>query len=220
MKKSQQEIDLLNLNSGALFNPPRVLITLEAIKKIKAFVNLVSGEINGLGLVERRGNNFVITDAFILKQKVSQASAEINPLALNQYVGECKDPSKLKFQWHSHGEGSVFFSSTDVSTIARWLGDFIISMVVNKKGDYLCRLDLFKPFYLGLKVPLWVIIPVEEELISQCKKEIEAKVEEAGRFSRIARKILKRDRRISNWSSEKELVALRLEDMSFGEEEK
>ena len=220
MKEDQRKMAFLDSGSGALFNPPRVFITLEAVKKIQCFTRLASGEINGLGLVEKRGNDFIITDAFILKQKASGASAEIDPLELNKYVAECEDPSKLTFQWHSHGDMSVFFSPTDVKTIAGYLGDFTISLVINKQGEYLCRLDLFKPFYLGLKATLLVIVPVEEGLLSHCQKEIDAKVDEAGKFSKVARKILKRDRRFSDWTPQKEPVAVPFEDLTFGEEEK
>jgi len=218
MKK--EEISVLNLNSGALSVLPRVFITLEAVKKIQCFTQLASGEINGLGIVEKKRNDFIITNAFILKQKVSRASAEIDPMALNQYVAECEDPSKLVLQWHSHGDGPVYFSRRDIATISGWLGDYIISLVVNKKGDYLCRLDLFKPFYIGLKVPLLVILPLEETLFSYCRKEIELKVEEAGKFSKLIRKILKKDSRIDNRKRKKEPAAIPLENFTFEEEEK
>jgi len=216
MKK--REISFLDLGSGALFNPPRVFITLQAMKKIQCFTLLASGEINGLGSVEKRGNDFIITDAFILKQKTSATSAEIDPMALNKYVGECEDPSKLTFHWHSHVNMTVGFSPDDIGTIAGWLGNYMINLVINKKGDYICRLDLFKPFHLGLKVPLLVILPLEQELLSNCWKEIDSKVEEAGKLSKLARKVLNRDTRFSNRTQEEQPATVALEDLDPKEE--
>jgi len=213
--KENREISLLD-NSDVLEKPPRVFIALEAMKKIQCFNHLVSGEITGLGTVEKRGNDFLITDAFILKQKVSAGSAELDPLALNQFVGKHSDPSKLKFQWHSHGSSSTFFSSTDKDTMKGLFSDFMISLVMNKEGEYRCRLDLYKPFYVGLGVPLLVVLPIEEELQNYCYEEIDQKVEEAG-FSlrrKLPKKLQKvlgvKDSRVKGWSQEKDPVAIPL----------
>lgn len=199
---------ILDIASGALFNSSRALIELGSAMTIHYFTGLASGEINGLGEVEKRGNDFIITKTFILEQKASGARVKIIPMALNRYVAQCEDPGKIKFEWHSHGSGSVFFSEhADIPTIRRWLGDFLISLVVNKRGDYLCRLELFKPFYLCLKIPLLVVIPlgIDQELLSHCRQEITAKVN-IGKLAKIMRAPLKRDNRFSDWVPRRKLV--------------
>lgn len=217
MKRGRETITILDLTSGALSNPPRVFILLEPATRIKYFTHLASGEINGLGSVEKQGNDFLIRDAFILKQRTSGARATIDPMALNRFVAECDDPEEYKFVWHSHGDISAGFSVDDIKTIRRLFGDFAINLVLNKKGEYLCRVDLFKPFYLATLVPLWVIVPVKQELISWCQKEMDSKVKEAGRLSKVARKVFGKDSRFSSRSQEKELMLLPFGELTFRE---
>lgn len=175
-----KEINVLQAKDGG-WQPPKVLISLAAFAKLKAYTHLCPIEINGLGIVERIGNDFFITDIFILKQKVSGNSAEIDDMALNLLLYEVTksggDPAKLRLQWHSHAHFDSFWSADDVETIFDF-GDFMISLVINKQGDYKCRLDLKKPFYLSLDVRLKLLLPSpQDEIIEHCKKEIKEKVE-------------------------------------------
>ena len=204
----------------ALRDPPKVFITLEAITKIKCFVHLASGEINGLGRVEKRKNDLVVVDSFILKQKVSRGDAETDPVALNRFVAEYEDPSKLNFQWHSHVNMRAEFSSTDTDTIKEYPNDFMISLVINKQGEYSCRLDLYKPFYVGFEVPLLVILPVEEKLLKYCQKRMDEEIEEGGIASLkrkaplIIRKSLNfKDTRFSGWNPEKNPAIISLSSL-------
>lgn len=169
----------ISLLEDALFNPPRVCIGLETFKKIHSFVRVARGEVNGMGIVKKIGNDFLISDAFILEQNAGAAHAEIDPMALNRLVAECEDYDKLRFQWHSHVNMPAEFSGVDTATIANYagyFGDFMISFVGNKQGEYSCRLDLFRPFYAGFKVPLTVLVPLEPDLIDRCREEVTHKV--------------------------------------------
>lgn len=168
-----------DLIPDVLENQPRILFDLKPATLIRYFTLLRAGEINGLGLIENKDSDFLVSDAFILDQETNESEAKIDMSAFARYVGECADPSKIAFQWHSHDDGAVFWSShKDIPTINRWLGDFLISMVVNKQGDYLCRLDLYKPFRLSFQVPVFVAIPLEtdQEILSFCRREIATKV--------------------------------------------
>lgn len=160
---------------------PKIYIPLMVLQKIQCYVDLCAHEVNGIGNVERRGNDFWISDVIILKQKATECNVEIDPKALNKYVYDLvvqgKDPSKLKFQWHSHVDMPTFFSTEDIDTIAGYMNDFMVSFVINKAGDYRCRLDLFKPFHLAMEVPVYVAAPpLQTKLISECQDEIKQKV--------------------------------------------
>lgn len=162
---------------------PKVFIEQGAFQKIKCFVDLCKYEINGLGVVERKRNSFIIKDVFTIKQFTDNngAHVETDSKALNLFIYELVknggDASKVKFQWHSHANMSAFFSPEDINTIGCYMNDFMISLVINKHGQYKCRLDLFKPFNLSLEVPLFVKIPLlAPSLIQQCQKEIERNV--------------------------------------------
>ena len=162
---------------------PRVFITQLAIQKIKCFVDLCKYEINGFGIVQREGNDFVIEDVFLLKQYTSSFDlrVDVDPKALNDFiyylVKNNEDASLIRLQWHSHVHAPVIFSGRDIDTIGGYMNDYMISLVMNKYGEYNCRLDLFKPFYLSLEVPLVVKIPLlDEELVRQCQEEMRANV--------------------------------------------
>lgn len=163
---------------------PRVIIKLQALQKIKCFADICPGEVNGFGLVDRRGNDFIIKDAFLIRQTAGFANVETDPKALNLFIYELAkaggDPSQITFQWHSHGNGGVFFSGEDVGTIGGYLNDHMASMVINKRGDIRCRLDLFKPFSLSLEVLLMVEISRPEDgMIRKCQEEVRKNVRTA-----------------------------------------
>lgn len=202
----------------AVENRPRVLFKLKPATMIHYFTCLRAGEINGLGLVEKQGNDFLVPEVFILDQETNENEANIVGLSFARYVDQCEDPSKILLQWHSHDDGTVFWSAhKDIPTIKRWLGDFLISMVVNKQGDYLCRLDLFKPFRLSLQMPVFVAVPLEvdQKILSLCKGEIASKVKiltEAVKVRKTlnpAKAVLKNPKKIwkprlfSDWTPEK-----------------
>jgi hypothetical protein len=129
--------------------PPQVFIAPFAFQKLRLYIELCPMEIGGLGAVERSGPNFVITDLFILSQKVSPAETELDPAAifdiLQSCVAEGRDPASLCFWWHSHAEMDVEWSETDERTIESFPGDFMLSLVGNKGGAFACRLDILHP---------------------------------------------------------------------------
>lgn len=132
------------------FPDVQVIINREAYEKLKSFVLSVNTEITGLGIVKRKGDIFYIPEIFLLEQIVSSASAELDPVAIaklmNRLIKEQRDPSKLKFWWHSHASMNPFWSVTDHNTCERFENkEFSISLVINKRLEYLCRLDLYQP---------------------------------------------------------------------------
>lgn len=158
---------------------PQVSITLEAFRKLKCFADLCPFEINGLGMVVRAGNDFTINEVFLLKQytDTNGCHVELDDKALNSFiyylVQNGGDPSAVRCQWHSHVEMPVFCSAEDLGTIAGYMNDFMISLVLNKYGDCHCRIDLFQPFKLSLETPLRVIVPPPTpEVVAACREEM------------------------------------------------
>lgn len=129
--------------------PPEVLITPGAFQKLRLYIDLCPMEIGGLGQVERDGLKLVITDVFILPQKVSAAETELDSAAifdmLQCCVAEGRNPASLCLWWHSHADLDVEWSATDEGTIENFPGDFMLSVVGNKAGDFACRLDIRHP---------------------------------------------------------------------------
>lgn len=157
---------------------PMVFADWKAMEKVFTFALLHSEEINGWGLVEREGNKFFVKDVFILKQKTTFAHVVGDIQTLSEYVATCPHPAKIKLQWHSHVNMSVFYSGEDQSTIEGYNGitDYMISMVINQKKECVCRIDLFKPLRQTFEVPVSIIIPLKEETLEFCRKEIKEKV--------------------------------------------
>lgn len=160
---------------------PRVCVTPEALQKLRAYVALCPVEINGLGTVVRRGNDFLITDAFLIEQVASPAGVETNKEALGAFIYELVEaggnPATLRLQWHSHVDFDVFCSPTDMETLNAYTADFMVNLVLNKRGEYHCRLDLYRPFRLGFLVRLYVAAPaIEEAVLAACRRDIEHRV--------------------------------------------
>lgn len=163
------------------FPRPRVFILSSALQKLRAYVKVCPVEINGLGVVKRLDNDFLITDIFILPQRVSIMSAKVDDEAFHKFIFELassgRDTAEIKLQWHSHVNMAVFCSGEDRATISSYRCDFMISLVVNKQEETFCRIDLFQPFRLGLAVPLEIFLPPDSALEEICAKEVEEKVE-------------------------------------------
>jgi hypothetical protein len=130
-------------------DPPDILIDAGTFHRLKLLLMLCPAEIAGLGYVTPHPKGFLIRDLFVLPQRVTESDAELDPGALasflGRFVGDGGDPSALQLWWHSHADGDVYWSETDLETIERFPGTRVISIVGNQRGDLLCRLDLFAP---------------------------------------------------------------------------
>lgn len=158
------------------FGFPDVVIGLDTLKKMFCYAAVAPYEVGGVGIVEETESGLFISDIHLIRQTASAAEMLLDDLDLNRFVGECEEPEKIKVQWHSHGSGPVFFSPQDTSTIAGYDMDFAISIVVNKRFEVICRVDLFKPVYFGFRVPLRIRIDVDEELAEKYREEVAEKV--------------------------------------------
>ena len=171
---------------------PKVLFLPDAWNKIRLFTDMAPGEVSGVGSVERRGGKFLVTDAFLIRPSgFSSGYVEFDARAFNAFVREFiknrKSPNSLiKLQWHSHGNIGVSFSETDKDTIRGYPAggiDFMISLVVNKKHQHRCRIDIFQPVYVGLDVSVYLVLPrPSSELEEFCRKEVAKKM---GIFDKI-----------------------------------
>ncbi len=128
---------------------PRVVIDLVSWQTINEFVRQCDVEINGFGLVQydQATNTLRISDIFVTKQTGRPGLVDVEDADLHRHLYELLergvDISHINFQWHSHVNMDVYFSTTDEANINRWTGNFLISLVVNKRGELECRLDIF-----------------------------------------------------------------------------
>lgn len=158
----------------------KIHITFEAKRKLELYTEAVTGEISGLGLVEKRNGEFWIEDVYIFKQESTIGDTDLNPDAIAEFLNEMivagKDPAKLKLWWHSHGSMGAFWSGTDTATMGKFGNGWMLSLVVNKRGEYKCRLDIYDPIHIYLEnVEMETHLPMASE---ELRKRIEAEVKE------------------------------------------
>lgn len=158
-----------------------IYIKEKILKKIKYYVDISQVEISGLGTVEEINGDFLINDIFLLKQVNTGTSTQIDSGDIAELImkleTEGKDSSKLRFWWHSHVNMNAFWSGVDTNTIENLcLDKYLISLVINKKNEYLARFDLNEPTKISLdKIQLIVIDDEDEDLYEQCRKDVEEK---------------------------------------------
>lgn len=116
-------------------------------------------EIMGLAYIEPVDGGFHLYDPFILKQKVGPATCEFDRKEFAKFLGTADNVGKVKCLWHSHVEMSAFFSGCDRETsnglanVGKTMGgnsSWFFSLVLNVKGEYQAKVDMYKPFEASL----------------------------------------------------------------------
>ncbi len=139
--------------------PPReVRIRRYALDKLLRYAERCPVEIGGLGTVVEDSDGLLITDVFLLAQRVSASDTELDADAvfdfLARLVAEGGDPALVRLWWHSHADMDVVWSETDRTTIGSLPGDFWVALLVNRRGEIACRLDAFQPQRQTWDLPL------------------------------------------------------------------
>jgi hypothetical protein len=120
-----------------------------AWQKLWLYISLARGEVGGLASVISEGDDFLMTDCFLIEQRATDVDTELEPKAASRflidYLNQGGDPSQLRLWWHSHARESVFWSMDDERTIERFGGEYLVSLEGNFAGKFLARLDRFEP---------------------------------------------------------------------------
>jgi hypothetical protein len=155
----------------------RLYLLPEVEERMRHYTNLAAGEVSGLGTVEQFDGGFLVTDIFLPRQECSQGGTELDQESVATLLMELdnagQDPGALKFWWHSHGGLDTFWSRTDEECIDNLAnGDYLLSLVTNKRGNVLARLDIFKPVRVTIdQVPVSVR-STGVALLDTCRQEI------------------------------------------------
>ncbi len=141
-------------------------------------------EVTGNGIIElNRGlDTFRVREIFLPTQSVEPAFSQFGETGLHEIItdlieeGRKDDVEKLKFRWHSHGMGAVFFSGVDVMDIRSETSDYVVNLVINGRGERLARLDMKRPFRIE-NIPLEVVFDYfDSRLTKKCRDEMAKKV--------------------------------------------
>lgn len=173
---------------------PRIRVRETAWKKLIAYVEACPKEVGGIGTVELKDGDMVVSEVHLLDQEVTGASTRPTKAPylkfLSDYVASGKDHTQLRLWWHSHADMGVFWSERDLATMREYSDiDYLVSIVMNRKLDSLARLTLFRPVPLAIdRVPLDVISDIDEGLRTAVAREVKAKVREKREWSLFGRK--------------------------------
>lgn len=129
----------------------KLIIPKEIEERIHGYVMSVDSEIAGMGKVRVEGDEIIVEEVMIYEQTVTGATADLSPQAIAKWQTELvragKSPKNWKLWWHSHDNMPAFFSKRDTDTIdGQTEGDWLLSLVVNKRKEREARLDMYRPF--------------------------------------------------------------------------
>lgn len=162
----------------------KLTIPKEIEDRIHGYVMSVPTEIAGMGrvTVSPDGDQITVDEVMIYEQDVTGATADLSPQALAKFqtdlVRAGGSPKNWRLWFHSHANMEAFFSARDVATIdGQTEGDWMISLVVNKRREREARLDLYRPFRMYMD-KLDIQIGTEAEVAYQVPADI---VEEVAR---------------------------------------
>lgn len=131
---------------------PRIGITKRAFCKFQSYIQITQGEISGRGDLETLKNgDLSIKDLFLFKQITTESNTILDSTALAVFMTETiktgYDRNRMRVWWHSHGEYGVGWSKDKDERTIKTLSktNYLISIVGNKRGDILTRLDIQQP---------------------------------------------------------------------------
>lgn len=168
---------------------PIIYISHTAYQKMKLWVEMAKGEISWLGSIvelKEKGNiyGFLVEDIHLLKQVCSLTNTVLDDQSVGAFLTEMvmqgQDVSNIRGWLHSHAQMKTFWSGTDETCIQNLANsNYLISVVTNKEGDILARVDIFKPFHVTLNdLKVDIYYPEDPQLIEFCKVEFATKVKE------------------------------------------
>lgn len=123
-------------------------------------------EVSWLGLVEETEFGPYVSEVLLPKQVCSPVGTELDIPDMARIKFErhrAKLPNNVQFWGHSHVDMGATFSGVDVRKMAEWGGDckagdpdWFINLVTNKRREYQCVIEIFKPVRLSIDVPVHV----------------------------------------------------------------
>lgn len=167
---------------------PRVRILEPAWKRLMTYMHVCPTEVGGLGSVEEREGELIVTDVFLIEQEATGGDFELDPGAqamfINDWISRGRDVAELKFWWHSHAGMDTFWSVVDENTMRRLAGDtYVISLVGNRRREHRTCLTVMKPIRLVVDdITIDVIEAQDQELLDAARDEIGRKVKKRRRW--------------------------------------
>ena len=160
-----------------------VVLTQTAFSQLFGFAQATELEVSLLGIVDRDGSRFTVSEFFLVPQKGAHSHTETDPAAIGELIerlmteGRSDDAKKLRCWAHSHPGMDVFWSHTDDDNCTRLCSDWLLSLVVSDGFRVRCRLDVASPVPATFDwLPVYCESPVDVTVAEACKKEVADKI--------------------------------------------
>jgi hypothetical protein len=141
-----------------------VVIEKHAWNKMHGWCKAATSEVSGWGLVYKDENGrYKVYDVFLPRQQCSSGYTDIDDDAASKLRFKKFKQNKIplnhwRFWWHTHYNFGTFWSGTDNATVEKLLlkgghatqDEFLISLVINQKGDWLLRADFLHPTHVTI----------------------------------------------------------------------
>lgn len=172
--------------------PIKIQVDAVAMQKLWLWTDQAKGEVSALGLVDELRdaesgvlNGLLVTDFLLTKQVCSMDETTMDPAGVAELLMDLEsrdvDTKKLRCWAHSHGGMSVFWSGQDDQCIEGLAnGEWLLSLVVNKRRDSIMRLDQYHPAHLYMSDCVWEVhYRTADGLAEACFAEFKSQVTEA-----------------------------------------
>ena len=169
------------IKNKAMQRPVIYILPLAKIK-LDAYVRFAEGEISGLGKVGRLGREeLLIEDILLFDQECTPSSTKLDQGKIADFLVDMiesgEDPSCIRLWWHSHADIGSCWSAKDDETICGFNNEWMVSLVTNFAGDYLCRVDAFVPVQMTVYETLFrVYLETPKDILTSLQAEVTAKV--------------------------------------------
>jgi hypothetical protein len=136
---------------------PIVKIQSHCWSKMYGWCKAAKSEVSGMGMARIVDGCFEVYDVFFPKQYCSSGWTELDEEALSELQQKLylkkRDLREFRFWWHTHYNFDTFWSGQDNSMaqkLAETNGEWSLSLVINQKDEYKCRIDFKKPIDVTL----------------------------------------------------------------------
>ena len=160
-----------------------VVLTQTAFSQLFGYAQATELEVSLLGIVEREGDIFSVSEFFLVPQRGAHSHTETDPAAIGELIerlmteGRSDDAKNLRCWAHSHPGMDVFWSHTDDDNCTRLCSDWLVSIVVSDGFRVRCRLDVASPIPATFDwLPVYCESPVDATVAEQCRKEVAEKI--------------------------------------------
>ena len=155
-------------------------------QKVDKTAGILNHEIGGMLIAKLdKDGDWVLQDPVILKQETAGANCTLDKTALADYYIEMVEKYGRDIQfiwWHSHATMKAFWSGTDTATMKEYAsGQWSMFLVVNIKGEYKFRVQMWEPIEAGEDIELGFINGPDDSIPQDIVEEVAAKCSEESR---------------------------------------